>query len=318
MRACFLDAGSVGDRLDWSRLEAAVEDWRWYHATSDDQVRKRIAEVDVIVTNKVVIDRRALEAAPDLKLICLTATGYNNIDIEAAAERGIPVINVTGYATPAVSQHVLALMLAFATRWHDYDAAVAGGAWQRSEFFCMLDYPIEELAGATLGIVGYGELGAAVAGLARAFGMDVLIAERPGAESVRARRVAFEDVLAQSDYLSLHCPLTERTRNLIDHSALARMKNTAIVINTARGGVIDSAALIDALENGAIAGAAVDVLDREPPRDGHPLIDRKPANLIITPHTAWASRAARQRSIDAVAANIAAFRAGDDSARINP
>lgn len=317
MRACFLDAGSVGDRLDWSRLEDAADEWHWYHATTPNKLQERIADVDVIVTNKVVIDRQAIEAATDLKLICLTATGTNNIDVDAAAERGIPVINVTGYATAAVSQHVLALMLAFATRWHDYDAAVAQGAWQRAEFFAMHDYPIEELDGATLGVVGYGELGAAVARLAEAFGMRVLIAERPGADHVREHRVPFEEVLAASDYLTLHCPLTECTRGLIDAAALARMKNSAVIINTARGGVIDSRALIDALDNGVIAGAAVDVLDNEPPRDGHPLIEHKPANLIITPHTAWASRAARQRAIDRVADNIAAFRAGDDSGRVN-
>ncbi|MGB7755754.1 MAG: D-2-hydroxyacid dehydrogenase [Salinisphaera sp.] len=317
MRACFLDAGSVGDRLDWSRLDDAADEWRWYHATPAEELHERIADVDVIVTNKVVIDRQAIEAATDLKLICLTATGTNNIDLDAAAERSIPVINVTGYATAAVSQHVLALMLAFATRWHDYDAAVAQGAWQRAEFFAMHDYPIEELDGATLGIVGYGELGAAVARLAKAFGMHVLIAERPGADHVREHRRPFEEVLAASDYLTLHCPLTERTRGLIDAAALARMKNSAVVINTARGGVIDSHALINALDNGVIAGAAVDVLDNEPPRDGHPLLEHKPANLIITPHTAWASRAARQRAIDGVADHIAAFRAGDDSGRVN-
>lgn len=317
MRACFLDAGSVGGRLDWSRLEAAADEWRWYHATTADEVQERIADVEVVVTNKVVLDRRAIEAASDLKLICVAATGSNNIDIDAAAEHGIPVINVTGYATAAVSQHVLALMLAFATRWHDYDAAVARGAWQRAEFFCMHDYPIEELAGATLGIVGYGELGAAVARLGEAFGMHVLIAERPGADRVREHRVPFEDILPASDYLTLHCPLTEHTRGLVDAAALARMKNTAVVINTARGGVIDSRALIDALDNGLIAGAAIDVLDHEPPRNGHPLLEHKPANLIITPHTAWASRAARQRAIDGVADNITAFRAGDDSRRVN-
>lgn len=317
MRACFLDAGSVGNRLDWARLEAAVEDWRWYHTTDPTELHERIADVEVIVTNKVVIDEDAIAAAPDLKLICLTATGTNNIAIEAAAKRGIPVINVTGYATPAVSQHVLALMLAFATRWHAYDAAVGRGEWQSADFFCLLGYPIEELAGATLGLVGYGELGSAVARLGQAFGMRVLIAERPGADHIRDDRAPFEEVLAASDYLSLHCPLTESTRHLIDGAALERMKDTAVLINTARGGVIDSAALITALNNGVIAGAAIDVLDNEPPRDGHPLIEHKPANLIITPHTAWASRAARQRSIDSVADHIAAFRAGDDSKRVN-
>lgn len=317
MQACFLDAGTVGGQLDWSKLEASAEHWQWYHHTSEEQLHERLNGVQIAVTNKVVIDRQAIEAATELQLICLTATGYNNIDIAAAAERGIPVINTTGYATPAVSQHVLALMLAFATRWHDYDAAVTQGQWRHSNFFCLLDYPIEELAGATLGIIGHGELGAAVARLAEAFGMRIAIAERPGAQQIRNGRMSLERVLEISDYLTLHCPLTESTQNLIDADALARMKSSAVLINTARGGIIDSLALIDALNRGVIAGAAIDVLDNEPPRDGHPLIDHKPGNLIITPHTAWASRSARQRAIDGVAEHITAFRNGDNSKRIN-
>lgn len=317
MLASFLDTGTVGNNLDWSRLEAVAEHWQWHHQTTADQLQERLSGVDIIVTNKVNIDRRAIESADALQLICLTATGYNNIDIEAAAERSIPVINVTGYATPSVSQHVLALMLAFATRWRDYDTAVSQGLWQDAGFFCMLDYPIEELAGATLGIIGHGELGHAVGELARAFGMRVVIAERPGAGQVRDGRMAFEAVLETSDYLTLHCPLNDDTRNLIDAAALARMKPGAVLINTARGGIVDSQALIGALESSTIGGAAIDVLDHEPPPPGHPLIAHKPKNLIITPHSAWASRGARQRAIDRVAANIAAFREGDDSGRIN-
>lgn len=318
MRGCFLDAGSVGADLDWTRLRGALDDWQWHHNTRPAQLAERLAGVAVAVTNKVVLDAEAIAGARHLRLICVAATGYNNIDLDAAAARGIPVVNVTGYATRSVSQHVLALMLAFATRWRDYDRAVAAGAWQRAEFFCLLDYPIEELAGRTLGLVGYGELAAAVANLAEAFGMRIVVAERPHAERLRPGRTAFDDVLGQSDYLSLHCPLTATTRGLIDAAALARMKPGAVLINTARGAIVDSQALIDALRAGAIAGAAIDVLDREPPpREGHPLLAAELDNLIITPHSAWASRSARQRVIDGVADNIAALLHGDDSARVN-
>lgn len=317
MHACFLDVGTVGNDLDRTRLEKMADRWDWYHSTTRAELCERLTGVDIVVTNKVVLDRAAIKAAGHLKLICLTATGYNNIDLEAAAERGIPVMNVTGYATAAVAQHVFALILAFATHWREYDAAVSRGAWQRSEFFCLHAYPIEELAGQKLGIVGHGELGGAVERIGRAFGMEVLLAERPGAVRIREGRTAFEQVLAEADYLSLHCPLNEQTRGMVDAEALARMRETAVLINTARGGLLHSDALIDALENGDIAGAAIDVLDREPPGEDEPLIQRKPRSLIVTPHTAWASRSARQRAIDSVADNIAAWLAGDDSKRVN-
>lgn len=317
MQGVFLDAGSVGQDLDWSALNQSVADWQYHHNTEAKAVAERIAQADVVVTNKVILDRAAIESAADLRLICVAATGVNNVDLQAAAERDIPVINVTGYATPAVSQHVLALMLAFATRWADYDRDVAAGAWQRAEFFCRLDHPIEELAGQTLVIVGHGELGSAVARRAEAFDMHVVVSERPGAQTIRAGRTAFESALEQADYLTLHCPLTDDTRHLIDTQALERMKPSAFLINTARGPIIDSAALIEALRTHQIAGAAVDVLDAEPPHDGHPLLEAGLDNLIVTPHTAWASRSARQRMIDGVAANIRAFAEGDDSGRVN-
>ena len=317
MQGVFLDAGSVGDDLDWQAIDNAASGWQTFHNTTAEQIGPRIENADIVVTNKVVLDGDTIKAAPNLKLICVAATGVNNIDTTAAAACNVPVINVTGYASPAVSQHVLALMLAFATRWADYHRDVMAGAWQRSEFFCRLDHPIEELAGKTLVIVGYGELGEAVAKRAAAFDMHIVIAERPDAATVRPGRLDFDSALAQADYLSLHCPLTDATHHLIDEAALARMKDTAFIINTARGQIIDSPALITALRNGQIAGAAIDVLDNEPPRDGHPLIEADLPNLIITPHTAWGSRAARQRMLDGVAANIQAFAAGDDSGRVN-
>ncbi|MES1939501.1 glycerate dehydrogenase [Salinisphaera sp. T5B8] len=317
MRGCFLDAGSMGDGLDWQPLNTVIDDWQWYHNTNSDEVGARIAGMDIVITNKVVLDAVTLEAASDLKLICVAATGFNNIDTQAAARCGIPVVNVTGYATPAVSQHVLALMLAHATRWASYDAAVKRGDWAAGEFFCLLDYPIEELAGQTLGLIGHGELGQAVARLAEAFGMTVLVGERPGAREIRPGRVAVEELLERADMVSLHCPLTDETRHLIDADALKRMKRSAFLINTARGAIVDSQALIAALEAGDIAGAALDVLDQEPPPADHPLLDPGVPNLIVTPHTAWGSRGARQRMLAGVANNIEAFLAGDIRNQVN-
>ncbi|MES1929688.1 glycerate dehydrogenase [Salinisphaera dokdonensis CL-ES53] len=317
MQGCFLDAGSMGDGLTWSSLESSVESWHWHHNTTRETVAERLQGVDIAVTNKVVLDAETIAGADRLKLICVAATGFNNVDTAAAAEHGIPVVNVTGYATPAVSQHVLSLMLAHATRWASYDAAVKRGDWSAGQFFCLLDYPIEELDGQTLGLVGHGELGQAVARLAEAFGMQVLVAERPGATTVREGRVAIDEVFERADMISLHCPLTEDTRHLINADALARMKNSAFLINTARGAIVDSEALIEALRNGTIAGAALDVLDQEPPPADHPLLDPSIPNLIVTPHTAWGSRGARQRMLEGVAANIDAFRAGEQRNRVN-
>jgi glycerate dehydrogenase len=317
MQGCFLDAGSMGDSLDWTALESSIDSWTWHHNTARADVAERLAGMDIVVTNKVVLDADTIAGADTLKLICVAATGFNNVDIDAAAAQGIPVVNVTGYATPAVSQHVLALMLAHATRWASYDAAVKRGDWAASEFFCLLDYPIEELDGQTLGLVGHGELGQAVARLAEAFGMQVLVAERPGASAVREGRVAIEEVFERADMISLHCPLTEDTRHLIDADALSRMKDSAFLVNTARGAIVDSEALIEALQNGTIAGAALDVLDQEPPPADHPLLDPKIPNLIVTPHSAWGSRGARQRMLEGVAGNINAFLEGDIRNRVN-
>lgn len=306
-QGCFLDSGSLGDGVDWSELNATLDHWQWHHHSAADEVAARIGTADVVISNKVVIDAAAMAAAPNLRLICIAATGTNNVDLQAAAEHGITVTNVRDYAQPAVAQHVLALMLAHATQWQHYAAAVTRGEWSRSPFFCLLDYPIEELAGATLGIIGYGALGQAVAKRAQAFDMRVLIAERARTQTVRDGRTALPYVLAESDYVSLHCPLTETTQHLIDRHALAAMKPTAYLINTARGPIIDETALIEALHAGEIAGAALDVLSAEPPSPDHPLLAGDIPGLTITPHCAWASRGARQRMIDTLAANIGTF-----------
>ena len=269
----------------------------------------------MVVTNKVVLDRDTLAGAEDLRLVCIAATGTNNVDLAAARELGIAVTNVARYATPAVVQHVFALILALTTRLPDYQRAVAAGAWQRHDAFCLLDHPIRELAGRTLGIVGFGELGQAVARVADAFGMSVLIAQRPGGPP-QAGRLPLDALLPRVDVLSLHCPLTDATRGLIGARELGLMRRDALLINTARGGLVDEAALAAALRGGDLGGAGVDVLTREPPAEGNPLLAADIPHLIVTPHTAWASREARQRLLDEVAANIAAFLAGQTRNRV--
>jgi len=314
--AVFLDRATVarGD-LDLTRLQSACARWSFYDYTRPEETATRLTGAQVAVTNKVLLDRAALAAAPDLRLVCLTATGTNNVDLDAARHLGIAVANVTGYATAAVVQHVFALMLAHATRLLDYRAAVAAGAWSTSPQFCLLDFPIFELAGKTLGIVGYGELGRAVARVAQVFGMGVLIAQRPGGPPQEGR-LPLAELLPRVDVLTLHCPLADNTRNLIGAAELARMRPTALLVNTARGGLVDGKALAAALRAGTIGGAALDVLSVEPPPLGHPLLAPDIPNLILTPHTAWASREARQRVLDEVAENIHAFAAGERRNRV--
>jgi glycerate dehydrogenase len=312
----FLDRGSMGDdELDFSSFSRALPRWDYYRATPPEQVAVRIATAHVVVTNKVVLDAAALAAAQQLRLVCVTATGTNNIDVEAARRLGITVCNVPGYATAAVAQLVFAMLLNLYTRLPDYQRAVLDGRWAASEQFCLLDYPIRELAGKVMGIVGYGELGRAVARLAAAFGMEVLIAQRAGGDGP-ADRVPLPALLPRVDVLTLHCPLTPETRGMIGDRELSLMKPAAVLINTARGGLVDEAALARALRRGVIAGAGVDVLTREPPAAGNPLLAPDIPNLIVTPHIAWASREARQRLVEEVARNIRAFLRGRPRNRV--
>ena len=310
MNGVMLDRASLdtGD-LDLAALHG-VANWTFHDATAPDEIAARIANADVVITNKVALDAATIEAAPTLRLICVAATGYNNIDIAAAARRGIVVSNVRGYATPAVVQHVFALMLALTTRLRDYAELAVDGRWSQSRHFCRLDFPIREIAGRSLGIVGYGELGRGVAEVARAFGMTVLIAARPGSDVIPDGRIALPELLPQVDVLSLHTPLNVHTRQLIGADELARMRPDALLINTARGAIVDAAALADALRKGVIGGAGIDVLDPEPPATDHPLLAPDIPNLILTPHVAWASREARQRLVEEMAANIRAFVSG--------
>lgn len=310
MHGVTLDADSLGPDLELTGLRDRLDSWDWHGRTAPEEVADRIRAAEVVITNKAVLDADAFAAARRLRLVCVAATGVNNIDLDAAREHGVTVCNATGYGTPSVVQHTFALILALATRLPDYQAAVRAGEWSRSPFFCLLDFPITELAGRTLGIIGHGTLGQGVAAIARAFDMDVQVAARPDATDIPAGRVAVDDLLERADVLTLHCPLTEATRGLIGRAELARMKPTGLLVNTARGGIVDEAALAEALRTGTIAGAGMDVLTREPPRDGNPLLADDIPNLIVTPHSAWGSHAARQRLVDQVGEHIANFRAG--------
>ncbi len=312
MLGVFLDRNSLHDHdLDFSELDRLLPDLRYFQATAPHEVAERIAEAEVVISNKVVLDATALQQAQRLQLICVAATGVNNVDLDAAAQRGITVCNCRGYGTPAVVQHVFALLLELMTQLSAYRQAVRAGRWQRSSQFCLLDFPIRELAGKTLGIIGYGELGQGVARVAEAFGMQVLIAQRPGAVEPEEGRVPLPMLLPQVDVLSLHCPLTPETRGLIGAWELALMRRDAILINTARGGLVDETLLAAALRQGALGGAGVDVLSLEPPVDGNPLLAPDIPNLIVTPHSAWGSRESRQRLLMQLAENIQAYLEGE-------
>jgi glycerate dehydrogenase len=317
MKGIFLDRHSLDrDDLDLSVLETSVNNWCNYDATEDKDTASRLHNADVVVTNKVVLDKDAIAAADKLKLICVAATGTNNVDLDAAREAGIAVCNVVRYATPSVVQHTLALILSLTRRLTEYQQAISRGDWQRSEQFCLLDYPMRELDGLTLGIIGYGELGKAVASAAECLGMNIIIAQRPGSKATQTGRVALDTLLGKADVVSLHCPLADNTRNLIGARELGLMKEDALLINAARGGIVDEAALAQAISEGRIGGAGVDVLAEEPPAHGSPLLDIHSPRLLLTPHVAWASRSARQRLIDEVVKNIHSFLHGDRRNRV--
>ncbi|MFW3896236.1 2-hydroxyacid dehydrogenase [Pseudomonas putida] len=308
--AVFLDHSSLdlGD-LDLSGLRESFSRLDVHASTAPEQVVERLQGASVAISNKVVLDAAVIQACPELKLILVAATGTNNIDLQAARARGIVVSNCQGYGTPSVAQHTLALLLALATRLPDYQRAVADGKWSQAKQFCLLDFPIVELEGKTLGLLGHGELGGAVARLAEAFGMRVLMGQLPG-RPARNDRLGLEELLPQVDALTLHCPLNDNTRNMIGAAQLALLKPGAFVVNTARGGLIDEQALADALRAGHLGGAATDVLTVEPPVNGNPLLAADIPRLIITPHSAWGAVEARQRIVGQLAENARAFLAG--------
>ncbi|WP_062815572.1 2-hydroxyacid dehydrogenase [Alcanivorax sp. NBRC 102024] len=310
MQGVFLDTDTLNpDEMDFAALEALMP-WTFHPLTRPEERVARLQDAQVVITNKVVLDAAILKACPSLKLICICATGTNNVDLEAARERGITVCNVSGYARASVAQHTLTLMLSLATRWHQYDRDVKAGAWSRAAQFCLLNHPIMELAGKTLGLIGHGDLGREVARLAEALGMQVLVAESFQRHGGQSGRVTLAELLPQADVLSLHCPLTTQTDKLVNASFIAQMKPGAFLINTARGGLIDEPALADALRSGHLGGAGLDVLSSEPPPADHPLLAEDIPNLIITPHNAWGTRECRQRLLNGVVENIRQWQAG--------
>ncbi|HKQ82517.1 MAG TPA: D-2-hydroxyacid dehydrogenase [Steroidobacteraceae bacterium] len=282
-----------------------------YEATGPDEVIPRIADADVVVANKVHLTGEAIRSAPRLKLIAIAATGTNNVDLAAAQERGILVCNVRDYARHAVPEHTFALILALRRNLLAYRQSVIAGRWEQAGTFCYFDFPLRDLAGDTLGIIGYGALGRAVAGIGKAFGMHVLIAGRKGAASTPDTYTPFDEVLRRSDVISLHAPLTPDTRHLISASEFALMRRKPLLVNTSRGGLVDEEALIAALDSGQIAGAGFDVATIEPAPLHHPLVrllDRP--NFMLTPHVAWASEQATQALADQLIDNIDAFLGG--------
>jgi glycerate dehydrogenase len=317
VKAVFLDFATVsnGD-LDIGALKRVLPDVVLHDVTPDADIPARMAGAQIVLTNKLRISRDLIEANPQLRFIGVSATGTNNVDLDAAREHTVAVCNVRDYCTRSVMQHVLAVILSHTHRLREYSRLAVDGSWAHTPQFTMLNYPIRELSGRVLGIVGYGTLGRAVAqGAQAALEMRVLIASRTG-QPAAPGRVALDMLLREADVLSLHCPLTPTTANMIGARELSLMKPDALLVNTARGGLIDSAALVAALRAGRIGGAAIDVLPQEPPLDGNPLLDPSIPNLLLTPHIAWSAFEARQRCLDEVAANIADFFKGGARNRV--
>jgi glycerate dehydrogenase len=291
-------------------------EWIDYAETAPHQVVERLHDATIAICNKLPLRAPDLARLPQLKLIAVAATGVDNIDLDYCRQHGIAVCNAQHYAGNSLPEHVLMLMLTLRRNLRAYLEDVRAGAWQQANQFCLLDHPIHDLRGTTLGIIGYGFLGKAVGNLARAVGMKLLIAEREAAVAIRPGRTAFNQVLESSDVITLHCPLTAETRNLIDWPELQMMKRGSVLINTARGGLVNEVAVLRALREGLIAGAAFDVLSEEPPRGGNPLLAEERPNLIVTPHVAWASREAMQTLADQLVASLEAFVRGETAHRV--
>lgn len=309
MKISVLDTNTVTKGDIYLKPLEAFGEVSYYDMLPPSRVIEAAKDSDAIICNKTKITAEIMDACPRLRFITLFATGYNNIDIKAAKERGIVVSNTPDYSTASVAQHTVALMLELAENLSLYNASVKRGDWVKSKKFCYFSYPFIELSGKTLGIIGFGTIARAVAKIALSFGMRVVANARTPKCAEGVEFMSKEEVLKNCDFLSLHCPLNEETKGLINRETLALMKPTAFLINTARGGVVEEGALTEALEKGIIAGAAIDVLDEEPMYDGHPYL--KAPNMIITPHVAWAAVESRTRLIDRVADNLSAFINGE-------
>ena len=314
-RIVFLERDSIRGEF---RRPDFPHDYDEYPLTAAADVAARVGEASIVITNKVVLRGELLAALPQLKMIACAATGTDNVDLDWCRSHGIVVSNIRGYAANTVPEHAIALAMALRRNLLAYRRDVQAGKWQRSSNFCFFDHPIRDLHGATLGLVGRGSLGEGVARLAEAFGMRVLWAEHKGVDAAKVSpgRTAFEDVLRQSDVVSLHCPLNAETRGLIGEAELRLMKPDAVLINTARGGIVDEAALARALKEGWIGGAGFDVLSQEPPREGNPLLELDLPNVILTPHVAWASAGAMQALLDQLTGNLEAFARGEPRNRV--
>jgi glycerate dehydrogenase len=312
MQAVFLDYKTVdsGD-LDLSPISDLLPELIVYENTKNEEIAERVKFAEIIIINKIDLDASLLSKAQNAKLICLVATGTNNVDLESAKSLGIAVCNIKNYCTDSVVQHVFLSILALQHSLLDYQISLDQGAWQNSALFSLLNHPIAELRAKKLGIVGFGVLGSGVAKMAENFGMKVLIAEsldkNREQKNDASHRINFNELVKESDFISLHCPLTDCTEKLFNQAVFAAMKNNAFLINTARGALIEDEDLILAIKNKEIAGAAIDVFDKEPPPLDHPLIRESFHNLIITPHIAWAAVEARQRALECIAENIDAF-----------
>jgi glycerate dehydrogenase len=309
----FLDRSTVIANV---RPPAFPHQWEEYPATSAEQVLARLQDATIAITNKVHLRRETLAQLPRLKMVAVSATGTDNVDIAYCKERGIVVSNIRNYAAHTVPEHVFMLMLALRRNLLAFREDVQKGEWQKATQFCLFTHPVRDLHGSTLGIMGGGSIGRSVALIAQAFGMKVLFAEHKGVVDVRPGYSAFDTVLRESDVITLHMPLKENTRHMISTAEFAHMRPDALLINTARGGLVDESALLEALKTGRIAGAGFDVLSKEPPTDGHPLLDLKLPNFILTPHIAWSGMEAMQTMADQLIDNIEAFVAGAPKNRV--
>ena len=282
-----------------------------YGTTEAHETLERIRGADIVITNKVVISAQAFAENPQLKLVAVTATGVNNVDVEAAKQNGTAVCNIRAYGNESVAEHAFMMMITLMRNLPAYQRDVAAGLWENSPFFCHLGAPMRDLNGKTLAIFGRGNIGKTLATYAQAFKMNVVFAEHKNAQSIRNGYVSFDEAIRSADVVSLNCPLTPQTANMIGEAELQQMKPGAILINCGRGGLVDEAALVAALKYGQIGGAGFDVLTQEPPRDGNPLLKARLPNLIVTPHIAWASQEAANRLFDILLDNINRFVAGN-------
>lgn len=309
MHGVILDSKTIGKGVNLETITDLLDSWDVFELTSRSETNQRISGADVVLTNKVRIDKSNLRSAKKLKFISVLATGTDHIDLKEACQSDVKVSNVRGWCTPSVTQHTVALLLSLTNKVSQYSADVCSGKWQSSDTFALLNYHTEEISGKTIGIFGFGELGQSFSNVMKSFGAKVLLGERKNLPP-RAGRKSFEETLERSDFISLHCPLTQENFHMIDKMALKRMKSSAFLINTARGGLINSDHLLEALSSGEIAGAALDVLETEPPRNNEPLSTVKMPNLIISPHVAWSAIESRKRLVEQTHENIKSFLSG--------